>query len=1160
MDERNGFVLSNFFTCADGPKPQSNKHKVFFYLIRLIYQRRNEKRKMRLLLSCFAYTLASAATASAIKIDERAILKEFYEATGGHAWNENYGWAEDLADICDWHGVICNAEDLEDDTRRRIQEGDDAIEDGQVLGLKLNNNFVTGRTPSSLWDLPSLVFIDFSYNPHLDVNFVGLQQASGSPLRSVKVLDTATTSIVGLDGASDTLQTLNLSQNNLNSQIPADIYKLTQLLTLQISDGGLLGSIPNDIHRLSLLRSLNLYQNFLTGTLPDGLARLVHLRDLTLSFNQLRGTLPDYLQDFDLLQELWLSSNDFSGPVPSFSRCPELHKLYLNGNSFSGEIPQDFLDGTIYGPRENTIHVNLEHNEFSGGVPATLDFLQDLDMVWMLGDNEWTSMDVSLCDNQLWNEGSIASYECYGLLCPPGTFSRVGYQSDEVSCQPCVSADYWGSTNCYDKDDRSVLVEIYVALQGEKWDNNENWLDEDDFCTWYGVTCWDINDAKTGRVRKIELPNNNLKGVIPSTIYSMHHLTTIDFSRNEIVLPFDDIQQSQHMFSINIVATNTQDYDGIQYANDFFRRLYADQTPINGPLPSEILGLKSAYVISLQECGITGEIPEEIFEMESLEQLYLANNDLQGVIPDRWGELENLEILTLAKNQLQGPLPPSFDDAPSLRAISLQDQVTKGGGLTGAVHPLSSTTTIRTLFLADNKLDGDLPELLLNGLEGDDPVTVDLNNNLITGNVHGSYSRFRRMNLYLEGNLITAVDENLCDLDDWMSGAVRAFGCDAILCPAGTMGGRRRFTDMACQECSDASARVGDGTVASFYGQASCSKGSLDDMSERDILEVLFDQCGGNGWHARQNWKTDEPICEWYGIGCDETGSVTSIQLGGNQLVGSFPTELYMLPNLVHLKLYSNTIYFNFDGIENARNLKTLGLDNTGLDSIEGVGRARSLVELNLAWNKLSGPLPEELSRLINLHTFDVSHNEFDGFLPYWFQSLVSLSTFMGSNNKFSGPVYDFSSLGDLIYLDLSHNRLTGQIPPTLFNGADDDEKVVADLSNNKLSGTVPADLSRLSRLSLQLENNRISGVADELCEVEGFNDYDVQQFGCDGILCPAGTWNRLGRQSNEDSPCEPCSKAKYMGNTNCQSSSAASRMVRWWVAGVAAVVATMIL
>jgi hypothetical protein len=49
------------------------------------------------------------------------------------------------------------------------------------------------------------------------------------------------------------------------------------------------------------------------------------------------------------------------------------------------------------------------------------------------------------------------------------------------------------------------------------------------------------------------------------------------------------------------------------------------------------------------------------------------------------------------------------------------------------------------------------------------------------------------------------------------------------------------------------------------------------------------------------------------------------------------------------LKLYSNTIYFNFEGMES--------LDNTGLESMQGVGNARLLVELNLGGNQLSVPI-----------------------------------------------------------------------------------------------------------------------------------------------------------------------------------------------------------
>ena len=231
----------------------------------------------------------------------------------------------------------------------------------------------------------------------------------------------------------------------------------------------------------------------------------------------------------------------------------------------------------------------------------------------------------------------------------------------------------------------------------------------------------------------------------------------------------------------------------------------------------------------------------------------------------------------------------------------------------------------------------------------------------------------------------------------------------------------------------------------------------------------------------------------------------------------------------------------SFEGIEQAENLQTLSLDSTGLGSLEGIGQARSLRELSVSRNNLSGPIPEEFSRLINLATLDLSFNGLSGFLPYWFRGLVSLKTFTASNNKFSGPVSDFGALRELRYLDLSFNELTGSIPETLLSSAPSDEKVVVDLSHNMISGVIPAEISRMTRLSLQLQDNRIEQIDPSLCSVEGINDFDVLSFGCDGILCPAGTYNSLGRQSSEDLPCSPCDKAQFMGATHCGKSDAPS-------------------
>ena len=1071
-------------------------------------------------------------------VNERDVLLEFYDATGGEAWNENYGWADptNVADICDWHGVICDSDDLETRKRRLLQDSD-----SKVRGIKLDSNFCTGRTPESLWSLPLLEQVDVSQNPHLDVNFVGIRSGE-TRLKRVVLEDTATTSITGLAAAADTLEVLWLSKSKLGGAVPADIYSLTHLTSLQLAHCQLQGSLPDDIHRLSMLHELNVYQNELVGTLPEGMSRLTHLRHLTLSFNQFHGPLPSYLDDFGLLQELWAEYNDFTGSVPPLSKQPLIHKVYLNGNSLSGDLPVNFLAATLQGPREWDLHVNLEHNELKGRLPVSLAQLAPITTMWMLGDNEWTGVPPELCKIPNWNDGGLSEYGCAGLLCPPKSYSFKGYWSAQTPCVQCSSNQYWGATTCFDKDDKSVLVELYVALQGEKWDNHDKWLETDNFCEWQGVECWDIGDMKTGRVRKILLPNNGLVGTIPSTIYSMLHLTIVDFSRNDIIMPFQNINESAHMYQINIAGTQTSDFDGIQDAQSFFHELHADQIPVAGTFPRELYQLSTLTVLSLSECDLSGNLQEEISGMTDLKELYLSGNNLKGTLPDVWQTLSNLSILALAKNQFTGIIPGSLDFAPALVAVSLQDQTQKGGGLTGALPAFSSTRTLRTLLLGDNQLEGDIPQGFLESVaEGDSTLSmrVDLQNNVLQGIVPGDLDRFQRMNINLQGNFISDIDEQLCTQDMWMGGAVGTFGCHAILCPAGTSGGRRMFIDGGCQECPASTNNDDASSSASvFLGQALCQTRS-EDLTERDILELLYDHCGGMGWHTQQYWMTEQDICEWYGIDCDENGSISSIVLGSNQLVGSFPTEIFSLPELVHLKLYSNTIYFNFDGMDQAHKLKTLSLDNTGLDSMQGVGNARSLVDLSLGGNQLSGAIPEELSRLVNLETLVLSHNHLDAYIPYWIESLVSLTTFDASHNKLEGPVYDFADLDQLIFLDLSHNQLTGSVPTTLFESVPGNQKAVADFSFNKLSGAVPQELGRLGRLTLQLKGNRITKVEETLCLVTGWNDYDVRDFGCDGILCPAGTFNPAGRQSSADLPCAPCNKAKYMGSTECSRAAA---------------------
>jgi len=1117
---------------------------------------------------------------------ERSILREFFDATNGHGWNDNTGWDNDLPDVCGWAGVECLYSEAE------MADGD---KENTIIGLYLGDNFLSGRTPPSLWKLPNLRTLDISYNPSCDVDFGSLDKDNAPPLEIVNARQTATTSAKGVSALSETIERLILSDCKFESQFPPDLLELRKLQTLAVSGCSLRGSIPNGeeggISKLEQLRIFDVYGNDLTGTIPEGLATLVHLRDLILSKNQFHGKIPSFVNDeLVMLEKFWVNMNDLTGEIPAFENQPSIQQLYLNGNEFTGTIPETFLEAAITGPEGsgttgNQIEINLGKNEFDGQLPASLDRLETLPISWRFGGNTWTGVAPELCDNVNWNGGSIAQFGCQGLICPPNFYSAEGYYTAEDPCEPCLTSEYFGTFECFDQDDRAVLMDLYKKLGGENWIHNDGWkdaprfvADDDytgewmDYCNWYGVECWQIGDAKDYRLRKLQLGNNNLVGTMPENIFSIEHMTTLDVSNNpSLTVSFRHIGMSEHIYSVNVGGTATKDYDGIQHATDFFKRLYADNTPIAGTLPSEIPRIHSLEVLSLQECQMNGEIPHEIFAMSTLQELYLTDNNFQGPIPDRWGSLVDLESVSLAKNMLRGAIPESFGFSPKLKALSLKDQVSKGGGLSGTVPSFHKSQSLTHLFLADNKLEGDLPKNLLAAAEGyarDEDLStlfhVDFTNNKITGAIHFSFERFRNLDLYLEGNLISEIDERLCNLPNtnWMAGAVSAYGCDAILCPPGTYnhGGRRKYTDDECVPCKFSKKNQNDLLgIETYLGQSRCeaddSQGiipltpeeieagvaatpAVAQANERAVLKELFEATGGalGKWKASDGWSDSEDFCTWYGIDCDENDSVISIQLGSNGMKGDLPTSIWSLPNLTHLKIYGNQLKIDFEGVEAARNLKTLGLDDTGLDNLDGISKARSLTTLNVAYNDLAGALPEELSRLVNLEYLDVSHNKFSGELPSWLKNFVALTSFTASHNAFEGQMPDFATMYDMSYVDLSNNKFGGDLPPTLFSGSRPLRKIVVNVSFNQIGGVIPGTLAWMQNLSLQIQGNKITDIDQRLCFNQGWNDFGVRSFGCDGILCPVGTWNSLGRQTSEDVPCEKCRGAKFMGSTTCGS------------------------
>ncbi len=53
--------------------------------------------------------------------------------------------------------------------------------------------------------------------------------------------------------------------------------------------------------------------------------------------------------------------------------------------------------------------------------------------------------------------------------------------------------------------------------------------------------------------------------------------------------------------------------------------------------------------------------------------------------------------------------------------------------------------------------------------------------------------------------------------------------------------------------------------------------------AERAALVAIYDATDGDNWTENANWKSQEPVGEWYGVTV-ENGVVTELDLNGNNL------------------------------------------------------------------------------------------------------------------------------------------------------------------------------------------------------------------------------------------------------------------------------------
>ena len=215
--------------------------------------------------------------------------------------------------------------------------------------------------------------------------------------------------------------------------------------------------------------------------------------------------------------------------------------------------------------------------------------------------------------------------------------------------------------------------------------------------------------------------------------------------------------------------------------------------------------------------------------------------------------------------------------------------------------------------------------------------------------------------------------------------------------------------------------------------------------ADRVALTALYNSTGGPNWTSNENWLSERPLGEWYGVLADSNGRVVSLDLKNNGLTGPLPPELSGLSSIRALILYVNQLTGSIPP-ELAR-LTELGSLRLSLNQLSGpipseLGRLRGLTALSLGGNRLSGPIPSELGRLRGLTVLSLGSNRLSGEIPPELGNLSNLGALWLQENQLSGEIpSELGNLSNLYRLFLSGNQLTGCIPSELRSVPSNDFK-----------------------------------------------------------------------------------------------------------------------
>ncbi|KAG5569523.1 hypothetical protein H5410_059289 [Solanum commersonii] len=507
-----------------------------------------------------------------------------------------------------------------------------------------------------------------------------------------------------------------------------------------------------------------------------------------------------------------------------------------------------------------------------------------------------------------------------------------------------------------------------------------SWNESRDCCIWNGVTC----DMLTGHVIALDLSCSQLWGSIHpnSSLFQLHHLHTLNLAYNNFnysSIPHN-IGQLTNLRHLNLSVSG---FDGqipteISYLSNLVSLdLSGYELQLDERTFETMLhNFTNLELLSLSQVNITSPIPMNM--SSSLRYVDLGFTNLRGVLPESLFLLPNLEKLKLGVNLLLKGVLPKIPMSNTLLELDISFT-----GISGSIpDSIGTLSSLNILNLQECQFSGSIPDSIGNLTQITELI---LSSNHFTGHIPSTISKLKHLTrLDLSSNSFSGeipnVFSNLQEL---------------------------RYLHL-----------YDNSLIGSFPS-------TISNLTHLESLVLSSNSLSGplpaNKASILQK--------------------LTELDLSNNSLNGTIPSWVFNLPSVDSLWLQNNQFSGLPDEIKTNPTLKYLHLSN----------------------NQLSGSLHQSLANLTNLSTLDLSTNNITGDagtnitfprlqvlqlsccelkdFPYFLRNVKTLSVLDMSKNKIRGQIPNwFSGMrwDSLESLNLSHNSLTGHLPPFHYHSLDD--------------------------------------------------------------------------------------------------------------------------